>query len=86
MLIHGMSGLERPREGWGWGGWSGTCLSPGSDKTPLHITVGGDRDTHLGSSAALRKQSEPIFGWNFFNHWEAPLGLYQGGKSGMKDI
>ena len=39
-----------------------------SDQTPFHLIVGGDQDTHFGSGATPRKQTEPIFGWNFSSH------------------
>lgn len=70
----------------GQGDWNGGCLNQGSDQTPLHLTVCGDHDAHGGSSAALRKQSELTFGWNFHSYWGDSLGLHRGRKCGIMDI
>ena len=58
-------GLESPRERWGRGGWCGTHLSQVSDQTPPYLMVHSDRDTHFDFRSTLKKQSEPIFGWDF---------------------
>lgn len=55
--------------GWGRVGWSGTCLSQGSEWTPLHLAVCGDQESQFSSHAALRKQSEPVFG-GISNSWQ----------------
>lgn len=52
-------------EGCGGVVWSDTCLSQGSDQTPLHLTACGDQDTHFGSHAAPREAVN--FGWDFHN-------------------